>query len=92
MCIDTADNLALETGLSTYKGKALVNSVNGEEARLESVLPLVKEYGASVISLCMDDEGIPDTPQERFQVEAKIVERADTMSISMENVIIDPLA
>jgi 5-methyltetrahydrofolate--homocysteine methyltransferase len=92
LCIDTADNTALETGLSIYKGKALINSVNGEEARLESVLPLVKEYKASVIGLCMDDDGIPETPQDRFQVAAKIIERAVKMGIPTENVIIDPLA
>lgn len=92
LCIDTADNTALETGLSTYKGKALINSVNGEEDRLESVLPLVKEYDASVIGLCMDDDGIPATPQERFQVAAKIIERANDLSIPTENIVIDPLA
>ncbi|MFO8035845.1 MAG: dihydropteroate synthase [Anaerolineales bacterium] len=92
LCIDTADNTALETGLSIYKGKALINSVNGEEARLESVLPLVKEYDASVIGLCMDDDGIPATPQERFQVAAKIIERANDMGIPAENIVIDPLA
>lgn len=92
LCIDTADNPALETALSTYKGKALVNSVNGEEDRLESVLPLVKEYDASVIGLCMDDEGIPGTPQERFQVAAKIIERADQLGIPATNIVIDPLA
>ncbi len=92
LCIDTADNTALETGLSTYKGKAMINSVNGEEARMESVLPLVKEYDASVIGLCMDDDGIPDTPQDRFKVAAKIIERAEKMGIPTENIIIDPLA
>ncbi|MBS3751578.1 MAG: dihydropteroate synthase [Anaerolineales bacterium] len=92
LCIDTADNPALETALSTYKGKALINSVNGEEARLESVLPLVKEYEASVIGLCMDDDGIPQTPQDRFQVAAKIIERADKLGIPPQNIVIDPLA
>lgn len=92
LCIDTADNTALETALSIYEGKALINSVNGEEERLESVLPLVKEYDASVIGLCMDDEGIPPTPADRFKVAAKIIERADKLGISADRIVIDPLA
>lgn len=92
LCIDTADNPALKTALSTYKGKALINSVNGEEERLESVLPLVKEFDASVIGLCMDDDGIPETPQDRFKVAAKIIERADKLGIPAANIVIDPLA
>ncbi len=92
LCIDTADNTALETALSIYEGKALINSINGEEERLESVLPLVKEYDASVIGLCMDDEGIPPTPEDRFKVAAKIIERADKMGISADRIVIDPLA
>jgi 5-methyltetrahydrofolate--homocysteine methyltransferase len=92
LCIDTADNTALETALSIYEGKALINSVNGEEERLESVLPLVKEYDASVIGLCMDDEGIPPTAEDRFKVAAKIIERADKLGISADRIVIDPLA
>ncbi|MEJ2411788.1 MAG: dihydropteroate synthase [Anaerolineales bacterium] len=92
LCIDTADNTALEAALSIYEGKALVNSVNGEEARLESVLPLVKEYDASVIALCMDDDGIPPTADDRFKVAAKMIERADKLGIAADRLIIDPLA
>ncbi len=92
LCIDTADAKALEAALKIYDGKALINSVNGEEARLESVLPLVKEYGAAVIGLCMDDEGIPPTAEGRFAVAKKIIERADKLGISPEDVVIDPLA
>ena len=92
LCIDTADNTALETALSIYKGKALINSVNGEEERLASVLPLAKEYDASVIALCMDDDGIPPTAADRFQVAAKMIERADKLGISAERLIFDPLA
>lgn len=92
LCIDTADTTALESALSIYKGKALINSVNGEEERLEAVLPLVKEYDASVIALCMDDEGIPPTAQDRFNVAAKMVERADKLGISVERLVFDPLA
>jgi len=92
LCIDTADSTALESALSIYKGKALINSVNGEEERLEAVLPLVKEYDASVIALCMDDEGIPPTAEDRFRIAAKMVERADKLGISAERLVFDPLA
>lgn len=92
LCIDTADNTALETALSVYKGKALINSVNGEEERLASVLPLVKEYDASVIALCMDDDGIPPTAEDRLKVAAKMIERAGKLGISADRLIIDPLA
>ena len=92
LCIDTADPAALRAALSIYQGKALVNSVNGEEQSLSAVLPLVKEFGAAVIGLCMDDDGIPETPQKRLAVAAKIIERADRLGIGMEDIIIDPLA
>jgi 5-methyltetrahydrofolate--homocysteine methyltransferase len=92
LCIDTADPAALEAALSIYEGKALINSVNGEEKSLESVLPLVKEYDAAVIGLCMDDDGIPTTPEDRLKAAAKIIERAAKLGISPEDVVIDPLA
>ena len=92
LCIDTANPSALEAALSIYEGKALVNSVNGEEKSLKAVLPLVKEYDAAVIGLCMDDDGIPTTPQARLQAAAKIIERAAILGIPPEDVIIDPLA
>ena len=92
LCIDTANPLALEAALSIYTGKALVNSVNGEEKSLQTVLPLVKEYDAAVIGLCMDDDGIPATPQARLQAAARIIERAASLGIPTENVVIDPLA
>jgi len=92
LCIDTADPSALEAALSIYEGKALVNSVNGEEKSLNAVLPLVKEYDAAVIGLCMDDNGIPTTPEARLLAAAKIIERAAKLGISSEDVVIDPLA
>jgi 5-methyltetrahydrofolate--homocysteine methyltransferase len=92
LCIDTASPAALEAALSIYEGAALVNSVNGEEKSLKAVLPLVKEYGAAVIGLCMDDDGIPPTPEARLQVAATIIERAAKLGIPPENVVIDPLA
>lgn len=91
LCIDTADPEALSAALSIYEGKALVNSVNGEERSLDEMLPLVKDYGAAVIGLCMDDAGIPDTPDKRLAVAAKIIERAGKLSIGPEDIVIDPL-
>jgi 5-methyltetrahydrofolate--homocysteine methyltransferase len=92
LCIDTADPEALAAALKHYQGKALINSVNGEERSLEAILPLVKEHGAAVIGLCMDDDGIPATPDDRFKVATKIIERAGKMGIPIEDIIIDPLA
>jgi 5-methyltetrahydrofolate--homocysteine methyltransferase len=92
LCIDTANPEALEAALSLYEGKALVNSVNGEERSLTAVLPLVREHAAAVIGLCMDDDGIPETPEKRLVVAGKIIERAGALGIPPEDVVIDPLA
>ena len=92
LCIDTADAKALATALAIYPGKALVNSVNGEARSFNAVLPLVKEHGAAVIGLCMDEDGIPDTPAKRLAVAAKIIERAGQLGIGAEDIVIDPLA
>jgi len=92
LCIDTADPLALKAALSIYEGKALVNSVNGEDKSLQTVLPLVKEHEAAVIGLCMDDDGIPATPEARLRAAAKVIEQAAKLGIPPEDVVIDPLA
>jgi len=92
LCIDTANPLALAAALSIYEGRALINSVNGEERSLSAVPPLVKEHGAAVIGLCMDDNGIPATAAQRFTIAARIIERATSMGIALEDVVIDPLA
>ncbi|NOZ73377.1 MAG: dihydropteroate synthase [Chloroflexi bacterium] len=92
LCIDSADADAIAAALEMYEGKAMVNSVNGEERSLNNVLPLVKEHNAAVIGLCMDDDGIPETPEQRLAVAAKIIERAGKMGIGPENIAIDPLA
>jgi len=91
LCIDTANKEALAQALGAYKGKALVNSVNGEEKSLSMVLPLVQEHGAAVIGLCMDDDGIPPTPEKRLAVADKILNRAGQLGIKPEDVVIDPL-
>jgi len=97
VCIDSADVNALRAALAVHKeiapeGKPLINSVNGEEERLEQVLPLVAEYKAAVIGLTMDDDGIPPTAEQRFAVAAKIVERAEALGIPREDLAIDCLA
>ncbi len=92
LCIDTADPEALAAALAVYGGKALINSVNGEERSLDAVLPLAKEHGAAVICLCMDDDGIPETAVDRLRVAGKIIERAGKLGIGPENLAIDPLA
>ncbi len=92
ICIDFNDIAALEATLRIYEGKPIVNSVTAEEKSMKEVLPLVKEYGAAVIGLALDDEGIPKTSDRRIANAAKIVERAESMGIPREDVIIDGLA
>lgn len=97
LAIDTADEKALAVALAAHKelnpdGKPLVNSVNGEEASLRRVLPLVAEYGTAVIGLAMDEKGIPPTPEDRLAVAQKIVDRAEALGIPRENILIDCLA
>ena len=92
LCLDSANPDALRAALDVYEGKALINSVNGEEAKLKAILPLVKEYGAAVIALAMDDNGIPATAQGRVAVVHKIVERAEALGISRADIIVDCLA
>ncbi len=92
LCIDSPDPAVLEAGLNAYRGKALVNSVNGEERSLAQVLPLVKAHGAAVIALTMDDHGIPETAEARLRVAEAILARALAQGIPAEDVILDPLS
>jgi 5-methyltetrahydrofolate--homocysteine methyltransferase len=91
LCIDTTDPAALAATLKEYDGKALVNSVNGEERSLNAILPLVGEHGAAVIALCMGDDGIPKSADKRLAIAAQIVERAAQYGIPTEDIIVDPL-
>jgi 5-methyltetrahydrofolate--homocysteine methyltransferase len=91
LSIDSSIVAALEAGLAVYKGKALVNSVTGEEERLEAVLPLVKKYGAAVIAISNDETGIAENPDDRFLVAKKIVERAADYGIPSCDIVVDPL-
>jgi 5-methyltetrahydrofolate--homocysteine methyltransferase len=91
LSIDSSIIEALESGLSVYQGKALVNSVTGEDEVLERVLPLVAKYGAAVVAISNDETGISEDPNERFKVAKKIVERAADFGISAADVVVDPL-
>ncbi len=91
LAIDSSIVAALAAGLAVYKGKALVNSVTGEDERLEAVLPLVKKYGAAVIAISNDETGISEDPDVRFAVAKKIVERAMDYGIPASDVVVDPL-
>jgi 5-methyltetrahydrofolate--homocysteine methyltransferase len=91
LSIDSSIVKALEAGLAVYKGKPLVNSVTGEEERLESVLPLVKKYGAAVVAISNDETGISEDPDVRFEVAKRIVHRAQDHGIPVSDVVVDPL-
>ncbi|MGM0561757.1 MAG: methyltetrahydrofolate cobalamin methyltransferase [Pseudomonadota bacterium] len=91
LSIDSSIVEALESGLSVYQGKPLVNSVTGEEERLEAVLPLIKKYDAAVVAISNDETGISEDPDVRFAVAKKIVERALDYGIPREDVVVDPL-
>ena len=91
LSIDSSIVAALEAGLSVYRGKPLVNSVTGEDERLESVLPLVKKFGAAVVAISNDEAGISEDPNVRYEVAKKIVERAEDHGIPRADVVVDPL-
>ena len=92
LCLDSAVPEALDAALKVYKGKALINSVTGEEHSLAKVLPLVKKYGAAVIALVQDEKGIPKDSERRVAIAHKVVERAEAAGIAREDIIIDCLA
>ena len=92
ICIDSSIIEALQAGLETYQGKALVNSVTGEDERMELVLPLIKKHGAAIIALPYDETGIPATAAERMVITEKIVRAVEKHGIPLEDLVIDPLA
>ncbi|MEY4282936.1 MAG: hypothetical protein RIQ73_691 [Actinomycetota bacterium] len=92
ICIDSSIIEALQAGLETYQGKALVNSVTGEDDRMELVLPLIKKHGAAIIALPNDETGIPATAAERMVITEKIVRAVEKHGIPLEDLVIDPLA
>jgi len=91
ICIDSPNRDAIEAALKACPGRPLINSVNGEEASMQRILPLAKHYGASVIGLTLDEDGIPEDAAGRFTVARKIIDRADSVGVPLESIIIDPL-
>lgn len=92
LCLDSPNPKAIEAALKVAGGKCLINSVNGEERSMNALLPIAREYGAAIIALTMDDDGITHDPEKRLAIAAKILERAVKSGIKEEDVIIDPLA
>ena len=92
LCIDSPNPKAIEAALKIAGGKCLINSVNGEEKSLKALLPIAKEYGAALIGLTMDDNGITHEPEKRLAIAEKILDRAVKAGINEEDIIIDPLA
>lgn len=92
LCLDSPNPPAIEAALKISRGKCLINSVNGKERSLESLLPVARDYGAAIIGLCMDDDGITNDPEKRLAIAEKIIERAVKTGIRQEDVVIDPLA
>lgn len=91
LCIDSPNHDAVAAALEVCPGRPLVNSVNGEEASMAAILPLIKEHDAAVIGLTLDEAGIPETAADRFAVARKIIDRAESLGIPIESIIIDPL-
>jgi 5-methyltetrahydrofolate--homocysteine methyltransferase len=92
LCLDSPNPKAIEAALKAAGGKCLINSANGEEKSLNALIPIAKEYGAAIIGLTMDDNGITNNPENRLAVAEKILERAVRAGIKEQDVIIDPLA
>jgi 5-methyltetrahydrofolate--homocysteine methyltransferase len=92
LCLDSPNPKAIEAALKVAAGKCLINSVNGEEKSMNALLHIAKEYGAAIIGLTMDDDGITSDPEKRLTIAEKIVERAVKTGIRIEDIIIDPLA
>lgn len=90
--IDTVDTVAMERALRLYNGKAMINSVNGKEESLRSVLPIAAKYGGVIVALTLDERGIPDTAEERLRIAEKIVARAAEYGIPKKDIVADPLA
>lgn len=92
LCLDSPNPKAIEAALKVARGKCLINSVNAEEASLQRLLPVAREYGAAIIGLVLDDDGITHDPEKRLKIAEKIIERAVRSGIKEEDVIIDPMA
>jgi 5-methyltetrahydrofolate--homocysteine methyltransferase len=92
LCLDSPNPRAIEAALKVARGKCLINSVNAEDASLQILLPIAREYGAAIIGLVLDDDGITNDPEKRLKIAEKIINRAVQAGIIEEDVIIDPMA
>ena len=92
LCLDSPNPKAIEAALKVSAGKCLINSVNGKEESMMALLPVARDYGAAIIGLCMDDDGITNDPEKRVAIAEKIIDRAVRTGIRAEDVIVDPLA
>jgi 5-methyltetrahydrofolate--homocysteine methyltransferase len=92
LCLDSPSPAAIKAALKAAKGKCLINSVNGHESSLNALLPVASEYGAAIIALCMDENGISDYPAKRKDIASTIIGRALKLGIKPEDIIIDPVA
>ena len=90
--IDTSDFKAMEKAMRIYNGKPLINSVNGKEESMENIFPLVKKYGGTLIALTLDENGIPETAEERFNIAERIIQKAGMYGIEKKDIVVDPLA
>ena len=92
LCLDSPNPAAIEAALKAAKGKCLINSVNGNESSLNALLPVASEYGAAIIALCMDENGISEDPVKRRSIAARIIGRAVKLGMKPDDIIVDPIA
>ena len=93
LCIDSPNALALEAGLKTYRGETtpMINSITGETQRFEAILPLVLQYKTKIVALCMDDNGMPETSEDRYAIAKDLIERMTAAGVKQDDIYIDPL-
>lgn len=91
LCIDSPNPQAIAEALKVHKGQAMVNSISAERERFDAIVPLVKEYGCSVVALCMDDHGIPETTEQEVQIARKLITNLENEGIGQERIFLDPL-
>jgi len=90
LCLDSSNPAAMAAALAVHKGKALLNSVTGQKDRFDEVVSLVKQYGCSVVALCIGDQGVPHTAEERFEVATRLIQRLTNEGIPGEDIYVDP--
>lgn len=91
LAIDSADPVAITKALEKLEGQAMVNSITAEKAKMDALIPVIKQYNAKVIALCMDDSGMPDTAEQRLRIVDKFCEEFTKAGIDLDNVYLDPL-